>query len=70
SKLCKIYEDRPDGCRFYPIGYDMRKRKCVVDKDCPSLETVTRQEIRKICHKVRRLVEQLVQEASHGERPC
>ena len=70
SKLCKIYDNRPDGCRFYPIVYDMRKRKCVVDKDCPSRETVTRQEIRKVCHKVRRLVEQLIQEANHGESPC
>ncbi|MCK5150571.1 MAG: YkgJ family cysteine cluster protein, partial [Candidatus Thorarchaeota archaeon] len=36
SKECKIYENRPDGCRFYPIVYDVKKRKCVVDKDCPS----------------------------------
>ncbi len=70
SKLCRIYEGRPEGCRHYPIVYDMKKRKCVADKDCPSRETVTRNEIRKVCHKVRALVEKLVEEASHGEKPC
>ena len=70
SKECKIYENRPDGCRHYPIVYDMRKRKCVTDHDCPSRETVSRDEIRKNCHKVRGLVEKLVEEASHGDTPC
>lgn len=70
TKLCVIYESRPDGCRYYPIIYDLRKRKCVTDRDCPSRETVERDEIRKVCHKVRKLVETLVQEAKHGERSC
>ncbi len=70
TKLCKIYEHRPDGCRYYPIVYHFRKRKCVTDGDCPSRETVDRDEIRGICHKVRNLVNTLVEEASHGESPC
>ena len=70
SKFCKIYENRPEGCRHYPIIYDMRKRKCVVDKDCPSRETMTRHEIRKACHKVRKLVETLIQEAKYHDGPC
>ena len=70
TKLCKIYDQRPEGCRYYPITYHWTKRKCVLDQDCPSRETTTKQEIRKVCHKVRRLVEKLVQEAKHGESPC
>ncbi len=70
TKKCTIYDSRPDGCRFYPIVYNMKKRKCVTDYDCPSRETVTREEIRKICHKVRALVEKLVEEAEAGESPC
>jgi Fe-S-cluster containining protein len=69
-KICRIYENRPEGCRYYPIIYDARKKKCVIDKDCPSGVTVTREEIRKICHKVRQLVETLRREAAHGESPC
>jgi Fe-S-cluster containining protein len=70
SKMCEIYESRPEGCRFYPIIYHAGKRKCVVDKDCPSGETLARQEIRKVCHRVRTLVEKLRMEALQGESPC
>ena len=70
SKLCKIYDDRPDGCKYYPIVYDVKKRKCVVDSDCPSRETMTRDEIRKSCHNVRDLVKRLIQEAKHNDGPC
>ncbi|MFW9848879.1 MAG: YkgJ family cysteine cluster protein [Candidatus Thorarchaeota archaeon] len=70
TRECKIYENRPDGCRYYPIVYDVKKRKCVVDKDCPSRETMSREEIRKSCHKVRELVEKLMQEAKHNDGPC
>lgn len=70
SKLCRIYENRPEGCRYYPIVYHARKRKCMTDPDCPSRETVSREEIRKICHKVRGLIDTLQREASYGEKPC
>ncbi len=35
SKTCKIYEVRPQGCRFYPMIYDNDKKKCVNDVECP-----------------------------------
>jgi Fe-S-cluster containining protein len=68
--ICTIYDARPDGCRFYPIIYDMKKRKCVADVDCPSRVTVSRQEIRKVTHRVKALVMKLREEAKHNERPC
>jgi len=34
-KLCKIYEIRPQGCRFYPMIYDIDNKKCIIDNDCP-----------------------------------
>lgn len=70
SKKCRIYEHRPEGCKYYPIIYDSRRKKCIIDRDCPSGETETREEVRKVCHKVRKLVETLIQEAAHGESPC
>ncbi|MFX1601887.1 MAG: YkgJ family cysteine cluster protein [Promethearchaeota archaeon] len=70
SMMCKIYEARPDGCRWYPVIYDARKRKCIVDDECPAAGTVARNRVRKVSHKVRRLVESLRQEAAHGESPC
>lgn len=70
SKECKIYEARPEGCRWYPVVYHYKKRKCIGDGDCPASPTLTRTNIRKVCHKVRTLVEELKREATHGESPC
>ena len=38
TKLCNIYEIRPQGCRFYPLIYDSDKNSCVFDRDCPRPE--------------------------------
>ncbi|MFX0021166.1 MAG: YkgJ family cysteine cluster protein [Candidatus Hermodarchaeota archaeon] len=35
TKQCKIYEYRPQGCRFYPLIYDFEKKNCIIDEDCP-----------------------------------
>ncbi|NVM46540.1 MAG: YkgJ family cysteine cluster protein [Candidatus Lokiarchaeota archaeon] len=35
TNLCKIYEIKPQGCRFYPLIYDSDKKLCVLDRDCP-----------------------------------
>lgn len=34
-KLCKIYDYRPRGCRFYPLIFDMSENKCRLDEECP-----------------------------------
>lgn len=35
SKNCNIYKYRPQGCRFYPLIYDINEEKCELDEDCP-----------------------------------
>jgi len=35
SKICTIYEFRPQGCRFYPLIFDINELKCKLDEDCP-----------------------------------
>ncbi len=67
---CRIYEARPEGCRWYPVIYDAKKRRCMADSECPAAATVTRDRIRKVQHRVRTLVETLKQETDHGESPC
>ena len=32
---CLIYKDRPDGCRLYPVIFDMDRKCAVLDDDCP-----------------------------------
>ncbi|MFX1273077.1 MAG: YkgJ family cysteine cluster protein [Promethearchaeota archaeon] len=70
SKECKIYEARPEGCRWFPVVYHYKKRKCIGDDDCPASPNLTRSDIRKVCHKVKTLVEELRREVAHGESPC
>lgn len=35
GKKCLIYENRPEGCKFYPIIYDEDRKCAVLDEDCP-----------------------------------
>ena len=35
GKQCLIYENRPEGCKLYPIVYDEDKNCAVLDEDCP-----------------------------------
>lgn len=64
KRKCRIYKHRPEGCQYYPVVYDVRKKKCVVDRDCPSWETMDEATIERICPKVKSLVEKLVKEAT------
>ncbi len=32
---CRIYDDRPEGCRIYPLIYDVNSHKFVYDTVCP-----------------------------------
>ena len=34
GKQCLIYEDRPEGCKFYPIIYDDEVDCVMLDKEC------------------------------------
>ena len=35
GKQCLIYENRPEGCKLYPITYDEDENCAVLDEDCP-----------------------------------
>jgi len=34
GKRCLIYNNRPEGCKLYPITYDEDKNCAVLDEDC------------------------------------
>jgi len=35
KKICTIYENKPDGCKIYPVIFDKDLKHAVFDKDCP-----------------------------------
>jgi hypothetical protein len=55
SKICKIYANRPRGCRFYPLIFDYDRDKCVLDDECPrtSLFYRTKLELKDTCSKIK-----------------
>lgn len=46
--LCTIYEHRPLGCRFYPVIYDVERRKAVVHDFCPLASEVSISTVKKV----------------------
>jgi Fe-S-cluster containining protein len=58
QKLCKIYDFRPTGCRFYPIVFDIENRKCIYDKDCPrtKLFHLPNKSYKTLCNQIKKFI--------------
>ena len=35
GKMCRIYKNRPEGCKLYPVVYDEDDNYARLDDDCP-----------------------------------
>ncbi len=55
SNICRIYEFRPQGCRFYPLIYDFQTENCVFDNDCPRTQLFYEKnaDLKKNCKKLK-----------------
>jgi len=62
TRRCSIYENRPIGCRFYPIIYDPYLKKCVVDKDCSNKHNIPSDLIKKKCPELEKFIKKLEKE--------
>ncbi|HIH87860.1 TPA: YkgJ family cysteine cluster protein, partial [Candidatus Bathyarchaeota archaeon] len=59
---CGIYENRPEGCRIYPLVYDVDAHKFVYDPVCPhSAEFKATREDK---DRLKRLIRRLEREAA------
>ena len=58
TKKCKIYANRPQGCRFYPLIYDKDKRICILDQECPRTHLFyqSSNEFEKTCKSIKKFV--------------
>ncbi|TFF97844.1 MAG: YkgJ family cysteine cluster protein [Promethearchaeota archaeon] len=58
NRKCIIYENRPLGCRFYPLV--LNQNTCEIDEECSCYEENKKIEIPKeICKKLKKYVMQL-----------
>lgn len=62
KRLCKIYGNRPLGCRIYPVIYD-EDRGILVDALCPSCKLISEKQITKRGKKVINLLKNIDAEA-------
>ena len=35
GKICLIYENRPEGCKLYPLIFNKESNSAVIDEECP-----------------------------------
>jgi len=57
GQVCTIYDVRPEGCRIYPVLFDMDTRGIVLDRNCAHNErfSITPRTSRDITRLVQRL---------------
>jgi Fe-S-cluster containining protein len=60
---CKIYKQRPSGCRIYPVIYSEREG-IIVDDLCPNKNTVSKSELKRKGKKVVELLQRIDAEAT------
>jgi Fe-S-cluster containining protein len=60
---CKVYRDRPIGCRLYPIIFDEAKG-VIVDKLCPTHRSWTENNKKVVGKKVIRLLKKIDRETT------
>jgi len=58
---CRVYKDRPLGCRLYPVIYDELKG-IIVDNICHTKNKITEKEIERKGKKVVKLIKKIVKE--------
>jgi len=64
ERKCRVYRNRPLGCRLYPVVYSDGEG-ATVDELCPMRRTVSEQELRTKGNALRKLLRKIDE-----ERPC
>jgi Fe-S-cluster containining protein len=64
KRRCRIYRQRPWGCRIYPVIYS-EQEGIVVDDLCPMKNTVSEMELKRKGKKVMELLQRMDNEATH-----
>ncbi len=62
NNKCKIYSNRPQGCKFYPIIFDMDANKAICDSDCPLKDTLSEKLISSFSSDLKKFIKLLMEE--------
>ncbi|NHK30484.1 MAG: YkgJ family cysteine cluster protein [Asgard group archaeon] len=64
---CEIYDHRPQGCRFYPIIYDLDLKKAILDGDCPLINNIQDKTVKSFSQELRKFSMKLIEEKEYSE---
>jgi Fe-S-cluster containining protein len=59
---CQIYSDRPQGCKFYPIVFDLDENKAVLDDECPLITNISNKTLQSFTKDLKKFVSDLLRE--------
>ncbi|TET32960.1 MAG: YkgJ family cysteine cluster protein [Candidatus Heimdallarchaeota archaeon] len=62
---CQIYADRPQGCKFYPIIFDLDLNKASLDNDCPLIHTISEKTLQSFTKDLKKFVRSLLREKAN-----
>ena len=59
---CIIYSSRPQGCKFYPIIFDLDNNKAIVDSECPLADTISSKIVITFTKDLRKFIRKIMEE--------
>jgi len=59
---CTIYPDRPEGCRLYPLMYEEKSDRVMVDPLCPKASTIPQKLIKELSGALLSLIDRLYED--------
>lgn len=67
GKICLIYENRPEGCKLYPLIFDNIHKRAIVDEECPFQDYFRFS--KKNVNQLYMLVTQIIEERKNRKKP-
>lgn len=62
NNQCKIYPNRPQGCKFYPIIFDVDSNKAICDSECPLKDSLSEKLISNFSSDLKKFIKLLMEE--------
>ncbi|NHJ03358.1 MAG: YkgJ family cysteine cluster protein [Candidatus Heimdallarchaeota archaeon] len=67
NNKCSIYLIRPQGCKFYPIIYDLDEKKAILDPECPLIDTIPLKMVTRFTNNLKKFIQLILKEKEEIE---
>jgi len=66
GKICVIYDNRPEGCKLYPLIFNKENKSAIIDEECPYQDEFRFN--KKNVNQLYRLVTQIINERKNRKK--